>query len=391
MRRAALAAVLLLVGCTAAETPRSTSTGPAPGPLATPTAGPPPDVVVIAEATSPEADGMRLAADRTGVAVRFVDPRGDPDGTLGDAVAGRPAAIVVVRVPGAVVRARQRIEAAAVPVIAVGGDLYSDRELFRYAFQTSIPLRWQARVLAHYLVADRGYERIGIIGDPALARAALQEEGASAVDLPEAEGILALAGPPRGLSRPQLATPADTLSYADDAPPGTVACAPYTWAGWAEPIPRVARFRERFAAMFGREPGLAEQEGYDAVMAVADGLERTGGAGGDALIRALESFRDETFSSTPIRLGPDDHVFAEESHLGLFAVAAPGASAPGEDLDPVPWRPLMRTFTTNGKRVNLAEPDVRTFFPNWRPMRPRPNYWRSEYGIVARPGEDPLS
>jgi ABC-type branched-subunit amino acid transport system substrate-binding protein len=347
-------------------------------------------VVVIAEAASPEADGVRLAADRTDVAVRFVDPRGDPEGTLRDAVAGRPAAIVVVWAPGAVVRARQRIEAAGVPVIAVGGDLYSDRELFRYVFQTSIPMRWQARVLAHYLVADRGYERIGIIGDPALARAALQEEGASAVDLPEAEGILALAGPPRGLSRPQLATPADTLSYANDAPPGTVACAPYTWAGWAEPIPRVARFRERFAAMFGREPGLAEQEGYDAVMAVAEGLERTGGAGGDALVRALERFREETYSSMPIRLGPDDHVLAEESHLGLFAVTAPDGTAPGEDLEPVPWRPVIRTFTTNGKRVNFAERDVRVFFPRWRPMRPRPNYWRSEYGIVTRPDDDPL-
>jgi hypothetical protein len=245
-------------------------------------------------------------------------------------------------------------------------------------------------VLAHYLVADRGYERIGIIGDPALARAALQEEGATAVELPEAEGILALAGPPRGLSGPQLATPADTLSYANYSPSGTVACAPYTWAGWADPIPHVHRFRERFAARFGREPGQPEQEGYDAVRAVADALDATNGSGGDALIRALESFREETYSSTPIRLGPDDHVFAEESHLGLFAVAEPGASAPGEDLEPVPWRPMMRTFTTNGKRVNLAEADVRTFFPNWRPIRPRPNYWRSEYGIVARPGESPL-
>jgi hypothetical protein len=152
----------------------------------------------------------------------------------------------------------------------------------------------------------------------------------------------------------------------------------------------VHRFRGRFAARFGREPSGLEQEGYDAVRAVVDGLAMADGRCGDALVRALESFREETYSSTPIRLGPDDHVFAEESHLGLFVVSRPGEPAPGEDIDPVPWRPLMRTFTTNGTRVNLAEPDVRTFFPNWRPMRPRPNYWRSEYGIVTRPGEDPL-
>jgi hypothetical protein len=50
---------------------------------------------------------------------------------------------------------------------------------------------------------------------------------------------------------------------------------------------------------------------------------------------------------------------------------------------------VMRTFTTNGKRVNLADRDVRVFFPNWGPRRPRPNYWQSEYGIVTRP-DDPL-
>jgi ABC-type branched-subunit amino acid transport system substrate-binding protein len=345
---------------------------------------------VVASDDEPAVDGMRLAAEETGIEVEVIDPAGDPTGTLRQVVASRPPAVLVARAPGAIVAARPEIEAAGVPVALVGGDLYSDRLLFRYAFQVSIPLTWQARVLAHYLVADRDYLRIGIIGEPAIARAALEEEGVSPVDEARPEAFLALSGPPRGLSGPQLAAPADTLSFADHAPPGTVVCAPYTWAGWAEPIPRVARFRRHFAATFGREPGLAEQEGYEAVRALAEALERTGGRGGEALVRDLESFREETFSSTPIRLGPDDHVLAEQSHLGLFAVTAGGEPAPGEDLDPVPWRPVMRTFTTNGKRVNLWEGDVRVFFPRWRPMRPRPNYWRSEYGIVTRPGDDPL-
>ncbi|HEX2025240.1 MAG TPA: ABC transporter substrate-binding protein, partial [Actinomycetota bacterium] len=187
----------------------------------------------------------------------------------------------------------------------------------------------------------------------------------------------------------QLAGSADTLAAADPLPPGTVACAPYTWAGWAEPIRRVSRFRARFLDRFGREPGLPEQEGYDAARVLDEALQRSGGQGGEALVRTLESFRDETYASTPVRLGPDDHVFAEQSHLGLFALEPPEVTAPGEDLDPLPWRPLMRTFTTNGKRVNLVERDVRVFFPNWRQPAPRPNYWRSRFGIVSRP-DDPL-
>jgi hypothetical protein len=386
MTRAALAAFLVLVGCTDSRT-RAEPNRPEAGPNGTPTEAPRPDLVVIAEPGSPESDGISLAAEQVRLAWQLVDPEGDPERALREAVALRPPAVVIVRAPGAVVRARAQIEAALVPVIEVGSDLYSDRLLFRYAFQVSTPLTWQARVLAHYLVADRGYDRIGIIGVPALAGAAVEEEGVSVVELPQAEGILAL-GPPRGILRPQMGTSAETLSN-DHAPPGTVACAPYTWAGWAEPIPRVARFRDRFEARFGREPGLAEQEGYEAVRTVAEALQRTGGRGGDALVRALESFRDETYSSTPVRLGPDDHVFAEQSHLGLFAREPDGVRAPGEDLDPVPWRPVMRTFTTNGKRVNMTDRDVRVFFPSWRPPAPRPNYWRSSYGIVSRP-DDPL-
>jgi hypothetical protein len=390
MRPAALAALVLLTGCPSSEPAGSPTAGPTAAPT---TAGEAtsPDVIVIADPEAPEADGARLALEDAGQEATFVDPAGDPEGALRQAVASRPDVIVLVRAPGAVVRARADIEGAEVPVIEVGSDLYSDRSLFRYAFQVSTPLTWQARVLAHYLVSDRGYTRIGIIGDPAIARGALGEEGVTPTSFGQAEGILALAGLPRGLTDIQLASPADTLSYADSAPPGTVACAPYTWAGWADMIPRVARFRDRFAARFGREPGLPAQEGYDAIMAAADALEMTGGRGGDALVRALETFRDVTYSSTPIRLGPDDHVFAEESHLGLFAMALPGGEAPGEDLDPVPWRPVMRTFTTDGKRVNLADRDVRVFFPRWRPTRPRPNYWRSEYGIVTRPDQDPLA
>jgi Periplasmic binding protein len=388
MTRAALAALVVLAACTGTDGEAAPTAAPDGSPTAVPTQPPSPDVVVIADPGAPEGDGIRLAAEETGLEASFVDPDGNPEGAVRQAVTSGLKAVIVVRGPGAVISARPDIEAARVPVIEIGGDLYSDRALFRYAFQVSIPLTWQARVLAHYLVADRGHDRIGIIGDPPLARAALAEEGLAPVE-DDPQAYLALAGPPRGLSGPQLATPADTPEYADWAPPGTVACAPYTWAGWAEPIPRVSRFRARFLDRFGREPGLPEQEGYDAARVLDEALGRAGGPGGEALVKALESFRDETYASTPIHLGPDDHVFAEESHLGLFALEPPGTRAPGEDLEPLPWRPLMRTFTSNGKRVNIFDRDVRVFFPNWRPPAPRPNYWRSRFGIITRP-DDPL-
>jgi ABC-type branched-subunit amino acid transport system substrate-binding protein len=388
MTRAAVAALLVLAACTGTDGDAPPTAGPDGSPTVTPAQPAPADVVVIADPGAPEGDGARLAADEVGLDAAFVDPAGNPQRALRQAVTSGAAALIVVRAPGAVIRARPDIEAARVPVIEIGSDLYSERALFRYAFQVSTPLSWQARVLAHYLVTDRGHDRIGIIGEPEIARAALEEEGVTSVD-EEAQAYLALAGPPRGLTGAQVAAPDDTLASEEDIPPGTVACAPYTWAGWAEPIHRVARFRGRFVDRFGREPGLPEQEGYDAARVLAEALLRSGGQGGEALVRALESFRNETFASTPIRLGPDDHVLAEESHLGLFALEPAGVRAPREDLEPLPWRPLMRTFTTNGRRVNLFDRDVRVFFPSWRPRAPRPNYWRSRYGITTRT-DDPL-
>jgi hypothetical protein len=154
-------------------------------------------------------------------------------------------------------------------------------------------------------------------------------------------------------------------------------------------LPRVHSFRERFAATMGRYPGALEQEGYDAMMALAAALVRSEGEGGDRLVQELEAFREETYASVPVRLGPDDHVLAEQSHLGLFAVEAPGVEAPGEAIGDVPWRPILRTFTTDGEKMNFLDRDKRVFFPFWHPKRPTPKYWRAGYGIVSR-SSDPL-
>ncbi len=337
-------------------------------------------------------------------------------------------AVLVVGDSSLIPRHRRVIEAERVPVIAVGGDLYTGRQLFRYAFQTTIPVRWQARVIAKYFVADRGYSEIGVAArspeEADAVRAALADEGvtpafvlgrfstkaeggglpqlfaerASSLEAaivaadPDAVSTLSLRLREAG-SPVQLAVAGDVphpfVTAAGKPNPGTVFVAPYTWSGWASMIPRVQDFRERYGAEVGHLPIGPEQEAYDAVMALADALERTEGEGREPLLRALEGFRDETYSSTPVRLGPDDHVLGEESHLGLFTVEAPDIEAPGETLAPIPWRPIMRTFTTDGEKVNFLDRDKRIFFPFWRPKRPSPKYWRSGYGIVSRP-TDPL-
>lgn len=390
-RRPAALLITFLLSCT----PLSSENGALPTPAPSPSAGPAETGPVLPVVVGPGLDGtylegMELAASEVGL-VLDIRPRGeDPASAVREAVADGPPAVFVVGPPEAVAGARPDIEAAGVPVILLGGDLYTPRLLFRYAFQTGVPLRWQARVLARYLVADRGHERIAVVGEEAVGTEALAEEGVSPWPSTEgADAVMALeARVRRSFPEAQLAASNGALVGGDPAA-GSVTCVPYTWAGWADMLPRVHRFRTRFDRAVGRPPRGFEQEGYDAVRAVAEALERTQGSGGDALVRALEGFRDETYSALPIRLGPDDHVFAEESQLGLFAVAAPEEpAAPGEALGVVPWRPIMRTFTTDGQKVNLLDRDKKVFFPGWHRRKPSPRYWKSLFGIVSRPDED---
>jgi ABC-type branched-subunit amino acid transport system substrate-binding protein len=432
LRRAAAVALLILVSCSDPEAapPKSEKT-----PIASPTEEPqPPPSATIRFVGSDDPglasyeEGMRFAAEEI-AAEGALNLEILEAPSVSAAVGLAPTAIVVVGDARAVAEARPVIEEARVPVILMGGDLYSSRQLFRYAFQTSIPYRWQARVLAHYAVTDRGYESIGLVADPTLGEAtngAIVEEisgeggnvtaTAAVADRADADRVAAdLAASGVGgamflgsaekaafLSQalantegaPQLLLSGEALdvSFANHIPrAGTVACYAYTWSGWADMLPRVHDFREAFSGSFDHYPASLEQEGYDATKALAAVLLRTQGEGGERLVQELEKFREETYSSTQVRLGPDDHVLAEESHLGLFAIEEPvdGGLPPPEASSLLPWRPILRTFTTDGEKMNFLDMDKKVFFPFWQPKRPTPKYWRALYGITSRPS-DPL-
>lgn len=410
-------------------------TAPSPTPI---------DVAVVASVTGPTSptdatylDGMRLAEAEVngagGVVERpirldVVDDRGDTalaGRLLEAALEERPVATLVIG-PGSVVPPRRSlIEDVGSPLLLLSGDLYTSREIFRQTFQTGVPWRWQAAVLMRYLVVDRRYTRVLAVIEAGpqersareAIEAASREEGsnlsATLTLVPggplapivrhaaDAEAVIflgnaaetsrlseALASLPR---RPQLAASSEALSPDFSAgSPGTVAAYPYTWAGWADPIPRVGEFRARLEEALGRQPAGFEQEGHDAVRLVADGLARSGGEGGDALVRALQGFRERVYSSLPVRFGPDDRTAIDDSQLGLFAVPAPDEVPEPWFTEAPRWRPLMRTFTFDGEKTNVLDRDKQVFFPRWRKPRPSPKYWRSRYGITTRPRQDSL-
>ncbi|MGH2573174.1 MAG: ABC transporter substrate-binding protein [Actinomycetota bacterium] len=389
-------------------------------------------------------EGMQLAVQevngRGGVSGRPVelalhDDEGHPElfaGLIGSLLEQDATAILYAGPGPALTPLRPQFAATGTPVILLEGDLYTSRGLFPQVFQTSIPWAWQAHDIARYVVRDRKAEDIVFVGtgpEAPVARRALRgaleywggrlaagfddrsrdERGLSRAFERAARADWAVAFGPQvdalevvnaieeaAEAKPGITGPAALLishPALADPEPGTSACYTYTWAGWADPIPRVGRFRRRFERFAGRLPQGLEQEGYDAIRALVVALRKTGGRGGDELRKQLEQIKGRLFSGFPVDLGPDDHVFPPRDELGLFAVAGPD-----ERLDPwqAPptatkgvWRAVMRTFTYDGQRTNVLDRDRRVFFPFWNKRVPAPGYWRSRFGIVTRP-RDPL-
>jgi ABC-type branched-subunit amino acid transport system substrate-binding protein len=395
-------------------------------------------------------EGMRLAVSQInagrGVGGRPIelavhDYGGDPGdgaGLIGEVLDGGPTAILYAGPGTTLGPLRARFAESGTPVVLLGGDLYTGRGMFPQVFQTTIPWEWQANVIARYVVTDREAEDVVFVGtgpEARTARVALADAlaywgggldsgfddrdrdpatglakafrragraewvvvfGDSLEALELANALEEDASIDRGTDpsdRPGVSGPSGLLVRSEalaHPEPGTSACNTYTWAGWAEPLPRVEKFRNQFRAFAGRLPTGLEQEGYEAVRTLVAALRQTEGEGGPALAEALEDTH-RTFSGFPIDLGPDDHLFAPRDELGLFAV--PG---PEDELDPwlegegPAWMPLMRTFTYDGERTSVLDRDRTVFFPYWNENLPGPKYWRSRHGIASRPGQDPL-
>ncbi|HEY3209001.1 MAG TPA: ABC transporter substrate-binding protein [Actinomycetota bacterium] len=450
VRRFAVLTALIAVGvsCTGStDSPSVRPTSPRSSTSSPPQASTDPNAIkldVVADTTGPQRegdrpylDGMRLAIDEVNaaggvrgrsLALEVHDDGGSPkNGTrLMKALLGNPSpALLYVGEGPALSALRTRFERRRKTLFLLQGDLYTAHAMFREVFQTTIPWEWQAGVIARYLVRDRRARSIGFVGSGKEAGEAEvttqralnywgghlawgvtygsgKEPPTSAVTRAQgADAVVVFGSPPDSarLARllaesenpPRIVGGASLLVADPGLPPGTTACYPYTWAGWAEPIRRVRLFLGRFRAAFNHDPTGLEQEGYDAVKLLAESLARTGGAGGRKLTNALEKVNDRTFSSFPIELGPDDHVLPPRDELGLFAIAGPNErvdpwQAPGSD----PWRALMRTFTYDGNRTSVLDTDRRVFFPFWRKNQPGPEFYRSRYGIRTRARRDPL-
>ena len=354
--------------------------------------------------------------------------------------------IVFAGPPEALPETEPSLAEAGIPALLTYGDLYGARLLRPHLFQVSPSLLWESRRIASYLVRDRGYRRIGLMASLSLdGTSAVRSLRAAARPLPGAKVFDTLYGSQleardasdeelsqmlrrlerkrvqavvvesqpgvfervvaelramgarykttrvarrsadrRRPWRPQIIGYDMAISprSSPSLPPGTVASDSYARGAHLLPIPSFRAFDEDFNAWWDSEPLGWQQRAYDGVAMVGWAAQRTGPRGDVA--RALERLRGVRFGGLDVTLGPDDHTSVDQTSVGLWTVPDPSDDLRGVGALPeeLPWVPLARGFSINGRRTDISDRDWRYLFRNPPPRAaPAPSPKKMKFAV----------
>ena len=354
--------------------------------------------------------------------------------------------IVFAGPPEALPETEPSLAEAGIPALLTYGDLYGARLLRPHLFQLAPSLLWESRRIASYLVRDRGYRRIGLLASLSLdGTSALGSLRAAIGPLPRAQVFDTLYGSElegrdasneelsqmlrrlerkrvqavvvesqpgvfgrvvaelramgalykttraarrsadRGRPwRPQIVGYDMAISprTSPPLPPGTVAADSYARGAHLLPVPSFRAFEEDFLAWWESEPLGWQQRAHDGVAMIGWAAQRTGSRGDVA--RTLERMRGVRFAGLDVTLGPDDHTSVDQTSVGLWTVPDPSAELRGAgDLpEELPWVPLARGFSINGRRTDISNRDWRYLFRNPPPrVAPAPSPKQMKFAV----------
>ncbi|HEX2240554.1 MAG TPA: ABC transporter substrate-binding protein [Actinomycetota bacterium] len=374
-------------------------------------------------------------------AIELVRQLAESTQTVGVVYAGPPAALPA---------AEPALAEAGIPAILCIGDLYGARRLTPHVFQVSPSFRWEARRIAAYLLRDRGYSRLGLLrerslmgdvatdalrqalialdaerptpyefayrhDDPKLATAlsafrarrveALVVEGGPAFFGRVAKKLRSMGARYRGTAAAQAFAAAEPNSHwapqlvgfdlainqvAGTLPRGTVAADSYARGAHYLPIPSFESFRAAFKDWWAEEPLGWEQRSFDAANLVGWAASRAKEGEDRAVV--LEGMENLRFGGLDVTFGPDDHTAVHETSVGLWVVPSRAARVRERALlsKELPWVPLARGFSIDGRRTIVAAEDWRYLFVDPPPKNaPAPRVTRARWG-VATPRSDPV-
>ncbi len=391
--------------------------------------------------------GVRaLNAERSGARFALVtlDDRGDPrvarELVERFAAAPRTVGVIYAGPPRGLVGAESALAQAGVPALLCYGDLYGARRLRPHLFQVSPSFLWEARRIASYLTLDRRYRSLGMLTERSLTgttavralRSALTELArppATALRYTHgrptferrlrrlrARGVDAVVfeGGPRAFAAVARTLDRMDASYKTTAlakrgrswhpqlvgfdlalsprptplPPGTVAAETYARGEHYLPIPSVAAFRSAFVDWWDSEPLGWQRRAFEAARMIGWAVERSdrtaeGVPTGD-LAQTLEGIKRLRFGGLDVTLGPDDHTTVNETDVGLWVVPRRSEALAGVPRN-LPWVPLARGFSINGRRTIVAPRDWKHLFRDPPPRRgPAPRLTTMRFGIATK-------
>lgn len=335
----------------------------------------------------------------------------------------RTVGIVYAGPPDALPSEEKVLAERGIPAVICYGDLYGRSALSDHLFQVSPPYLWQARRIASYLISDRRYRRVGIVAEDSsdgrtavlgmrralggyrhseLVSASYQSDagirGALArLQRARAQAIVVQGSPDAfGATLDRLATMGSTYRSTvaaraiahvkgraasagwrpqvigfDSAispflkrtiPPGTIASETYARGAHYLPVPSFAAFRSAFEDWWSDEPVGWEIRSYDATSMI--GWAASHSSPGDDVASWLEKLKGQRFGALDVTFGPHDHISVEPRTVGLWAVPRPGIKVLERDSLPrwMPWVPLARGFSRDGKRTEIDPEDWRYLF-----------------------------
>lgn len=338
-------------------------------------------------------------------ATQLVEQLAADDSTIGIVYAGPPEGLPP---------AEAALTQAGIPALLCYGDLYAARLLRPHIFQMSPSYMWQARVIARYVMRDRGYNRIGVLatkdldGDTAIAsmRAALEpferarirvaryssgealvisrRQNARRIDAFVVQGDpgdLAALGEQSG-SAPQMISFDLGMTEGDGLPVGTVVSDTYARGAHYLPVPSFEGFNDAFKEWWdGAEPLGWELRAYDAVRMIGWAAQRT--PTGEDIAKTLELLEGARFGGLDVTFGPDDHTAVDQQTVGLW-VRPRSAFSYLIGNDDLPWVPLARGFSIDGEKTAILSRDWRYLFRNPpRPDGPAPDLTRMRYAVTS--------
>ena len=173
-------------------------------------------------------------------------------------------------------------------------------------------------------------------------------------------------------------------------PAGTVAAATYARGVHYLPIPSFQRFRMSFQRWWGAEPLGLEARSYDAARVIGQAALRT--PSGSDVAGAVERIEGTRYAGLDVTFGPDDHTGVDQVSVGLWVIPRDDIRVRERDRLPagLPWVPLSRGFSTNGRRTDIESKDWRYLFVDPPPPRaPAPRVGTIRFG-VRTPRTDPI-